>query len=89
MKTRLTTSSYILVDLKLFQDVVTTGLNNLIAAEKEITKYDSIVGDGDCGIGLKRGAEGIFALGQHCRGAVAKTIGHLSCSGIGTIWSIG
>lgn len=55
------------MDLGLFQDVVTTGLKNLIAAEKEITKYDSIVGDGDCGIGLKRGAEGIFSLGQRCR----------------------
>ena len=78
-------NSDIIVDLKLFQDVITAGLRNLITAEKEITKYDSIVGDGDCGIGLKRGAEGIFTLG-HCSGNfVAKTIGHLSCFGIGTI----
>jgi hypothetical protein len=34
-----------------------TGLNRLIAAEPDVTKYDTIVGDGDCGIGLKRGAE--------------------------------
>ena len=27
-----------------------------------MTKYDSIVGDGDCGIGLKRGADGILKL---------------------------
>jgi dihydroxyacetone kinase len=33
-------------------------LERVISAEPEITKYDSIVGDGDCGIGLKRGAEG-------------------------------
>jgi triose/dihydroxyacetone kinase / FAD-AMP lyase (cyclizing) len=33
-------------------------LRRLIKAEPEITKYDTIVGDGDCGVGLKRGAEG-------------------------------
>lgn len=33
-------------------------LERVVAAEAEITKYDTIVGDGDCGIGLKRGAEG-------------------------------
>lgn len=52
------------LDLKLFQDVVTAGVKNLIDAEKEITKYDSIVGDGDCGIGLKRGAEAVLELVQ-------------------------
>lgn len=35
-------------------------LEKLIEAEAEVTKYDSVVGDGDCGIGLKRGAEGIL-----------------------------
>ena len=30
-----------------------------MAAEGEVTKFDTIVGDGDCGIGLKRGAEAI------------------------------
>lgn len=34
------------------------GLTSIIAAEPEITKYDDIVGDGDCGTTLKRGAEG-------------------------------
>jgi dihydroxyacetone kinase len=34
------------------------GLSAIIAAEPEITKYDDIVGDGDCGTTLKRGAEG-------------------------------
>jgi dihydroxyacetone kinase len=37
---------------------LTSGLNRVIKAEPDITKYDTIVGDGDCGIGLKRGAEG-------------------------------
>lgn len=36
-------------------------LQKLIDVEPEITKYDTIVGDGDCGTGLKRGAEGILS----------------------------
>lgn len=38
-----------------------TALDRVIAAEPEITKYDTIVGDGDCGIGLQRGAEAVLA----------------------------
>lgn len=34
------------------------GLEAVVAAEPEVTKYDTVVGDGDCGIGLKRGADG-------------------------------
>lgn len=34
------------------------GLEAVVAAEPDVTRYDSVVGDGDCGIGLKRGAEG-------------------------------
>lgn len=34
----------------------------MIAAESDVTRFDSIVGDGDCGIGLKRGAEAILRL---------------------------
>lgn len=37
-------------------------LTKLIAAEAEVTKYDSVVGDGDCGIGLKRGAEAVLKV---------------------------
>lgn len=32
-------------------------LKKLIDAEADVTRYDTVVGDGDCGIGLKRGAE--------------------------------
>jgi len=41
-------------------------LERLIKAEPEITRYDTVVGDGDCGIGLKRGAEGVL---NHLDGA--------------------
>ncbi|MCJ1248958.1 hypothetical protein MMC30_006179 [Trapelia coarctata] len=42
-----------------FRSAVTTGLKCVIAAAPDVTKYDSIVGDGDCGTGLQRGAEAI------------------------------
>ena len=38
-----------------------SGLNTLIAAETEITEYDTMVGDGDCGLCLKGGAQAILA----------------------------
>lgn len=34
----------------------------MIAAEPEVTRYDTIIGDGDCGTGLKRGAESILKV---------------------------
>ena len=44
------------------QKQLVAGLKAVIAAEPEVTKYDTTVGDGDCGIGLKRGAEGTSPL---------------------------
>ncbi|KAI9755080.1 MAG: hypothetical protein M4579_004419 [Chaenotheca gracillima] len=41
---------------------LTAGLQALIKAEPEVTKYDTVAGDGDCGVGLKRGAEAILQL---------------------------
>ena len=35
-------------------------MNALIAAEAELTSFDKIVGDGDCGLTLKRGAETVL-----------------------------
>lgn len=50
-------------DAKVAQDALTLGLQNVVAVEPEVTRFDTVVGDGDCGIGLKRGAEG--KLRQH------------------------
>lgn len=44
----------------MFEKTLKSGLQRLIAAESNITRFDSIVGDGDCGVGLKRGAEAIL-----------------------------
>ncbi len=41
---------------------LTEALQQVIAAEADITKYDTVVGDGDCGVGLKRGAEAILKM---------------------------
>ncbi|OQE10442.1 hypothetical protein PENVUL_c004G00687 [Penicillium vulpinum] len=50
------------LDPTLIQKVLSAGLQRVINAEAEVTRYDTIVGDGDCGIGLKRGAEAIQSL---------------------------
>ncbi|KAG6989754.1 dihydroxyacetone kinase [Physcia stellaris] len=39
-----------------------SGLKRVIAAEADVTRFDTIVGDGDCGVGLKRGAEGLLRM---------------------------
>lgn len=49
------------IDPTLAKQVLGKALDRVIAAEPNVTKFDTAVGDGDCGIGLKRGAEGIKA----------------------------
>ncbi|CAN9160262.1 unnamed protein product [Alternaria alternata] len=44
------------------KSTLAVALNRLIEAEPDVTRYDTIVGDGDCGIGLKRGAEAILKM---------------------------
>lgn len=50
------------MDPAVLKKVLGQGLKRVIAAEPLVTKYDTIVGDGDCGVGLKRGAESVLAL---------------------------
>lgn len=45
-------------DEKAAAEALKAGLEHVVAAEPDVTRFDSVVGDGDCGIGLKRGAEG-------------------------------
>jgi len=54
-----TSTSNLTLDPALASKVLKSGLQRMIAAEADVTRYDSIVGDGDCGIGLKRGAEAV------------------------------
>jgi dihydroxyacetone kinase len=44
-------------------DLMTKAATALSAAEPMLTKYDTIVGDGDCGITMKRGAEKVLEGG--------------------------
>ncbi len=46
---------------QLASKLLIAGLERVIACEAEVTHYDTIVGDGDCGIGLKRGAEAVMS----------------------------
>ena len=48
------------VDPNVLKSVLEPALKKLIAVEAEVTKYDTIVGDGDCGVGLRRGADGVL-----------------------------
>ncbi|KPM34364.1 Dihydroxyacetone kinase 1 [Neonectria ditissima] len=48
------------MDASVAQSSLKKALERVIAAEPEVTRYDTVVGDGDCGIGLKRGAEGVL-----------------------------
>ena len=50
------------MDSNLATTALTRGLKALIAAEPQITLYDTITGDGDCGFGLKRGADGMLQI---------------------------
>ncbi|KAG7108240.1 Dihydroxyacetone kinase 1 like protein [Verticillium longisporum] len=42
------------------KDPLSRALEDVIAAEPDITEYDTVVGDGDCGICLRRGAEAVL-----------------------------
>jgi dihydroxyacetone kinase len=41
-----------------FEKIVKKACLSLVQAEPEITRLDSVAGDGDCGLTLKGGAEG-------------------------------
>lgn len=46
------------LDIETTKAKLSAGLERVIEAEPDVTRFDTVVGDGDCGIGLKRGAEG-------------------------------
>ena len=53
--------SKLTVDVRKTYAALKCGLQRVIETEPEITQYDTLVGDGDCGIGLKRGPEAILS----------------------------
>lgn len=50
------------LDIETAKTSLTAGLERMIEAEPDVTRYDTVVGDGDCGIGLKRGAEAVLKM---------------------------
>lgn len=64
-------------DFALFEKSVTAGCQAVSDAEPEITRYDTIAGDGDCGLCLKAMADGIikaFKAGQVDKQNVASAV---------------
>ncbi|MCJ1474850.1 hypothetical protein MMC13_003510 [Lambiella insularis] len=59
--------SHLRVHGEQFRKALKSGLDRVIAAEPDVTKFDTIAGDGDCGIGLKRGAEAVHNLLEHSK----------------------
>lgn len=62
------------MDPAILKSVLSSGLKRLIAAEPQVTRYDTIVGDGDCGVGLKRGAEEVLKLLNDPSTKIAKDV---------------
>lgn len=56
--THLQSPNVMTVDLSVVRKAVSGALESVIRAEPTVTKYDTLVGDGDCGEALKRGAGG-------------------------------
>jgi len=54
------TTSFLRVDTEAAKRVLSAGLRRLIDAEPAITQFDTIVGDGDCGSNMRRGAEAVL-----------------------------
>jgi len=50
------------VDVNAFKGKVSQACKNVIAAEPAITHFDTIVGDGDCGTTLARGAKAVLGF---------------------------
>ncbi|KAK5947403.1 dihydroxyacetone kinase Dak1 [Knufia obscura] len=57
-----TSKTNLTIDPQQASKLLKVGLERMAKAEPDVTRYDSIVGDGDCGIGLKRGAEAVMKL---------------------------
>ncbi|GIJ86201.1 hypothetical protein Asppvi_005083 [Aspergillus pseudoviridinutans] len=54
--------SNVKLDPAILKKALGSALKRVIDAEALVTRYDTIVGDGDCGVGLKRGAEAVLSL---------------------------
>lgn len=49
------------VDSKLVKKMITSACQSLISSEPEITKYDTVAGDGDAGVTLKTASEAVLS----------------------------
>jgi triose/dihydroxyacetone kinase / FAD-AMP lyase (cyclizing) len=54
--------SIVLVDAKLLDATIRLACERAIASEPDLTKWDMVMGDGDCGEAVKGVSEGIVFL---------------------------
>jgi dihydroxyacetone kinase len=54
--------SSLMIDPELSSRAIKSACNRLIKAEPLVTEYDTLLGDGDCGVGLKRGALAVLKV---------------------------
>ncbi|KFA79101.1 hypothetical protein S40288_07016 [Stachybotrys chartarum IBT 40288] len=59
-ETQSSTPSNLQLDAQVAPNKLRAALKSLIDAEPQVTKYDTVVGDGDCGLCLKTGAEAVL-----------------------------
>ncbi len=55
-------------------DILRVISNAMIEAEPKLTEFDSALGDGDCGIGMKTGFTAVLEALQGCDGASAQDV---------------
>ena len=48
------------MDSRLLENAIREAAKNIIKVEPEVTSFDTVLGDGDCGITLKSAATGII-----------------------------
>ena len=54
--------TFLLVEVLIFKSRVSAACENVISAEPQITHFDTIIGDGDCGMTLARGAQAVLSF---------------------------
>ncbi|KAK9312256.1 Dak1 domain-containing protein [Lipomyces starkeyi] len=66
-----------ILDPAKFASSVKLACDKVIAAEPQITQYDTVVGDGDCGYTLKRAAEAVLSFVTSSSTSISPTVSTL------------
>lgn len=55
-----------IVNPELLSKVIRSGCEAAIASEPNLTKWDMVLGDGDCGEAVKGVSQGMYLYSSHC-----------------------